>query len=38
MKNKLNNIVSVVGDYNEIATVINSEALVVVMINGLTIT
>ena len=38
MENKLNNIVSVVRDYNEIATEINSNALVVVMINGLTVT
>lgn len=38
MENKLNDIVSVVGDYNEIATEINSNALVVVMINGLTVT
>lgn len=37
METNLNNIASVLGNYNSIPTQINSEALVVVMISGLTV-
>ena len=38
MENELNNVVSAVGNYNSIPTSITSNASVVVMIDGLTIT
>lgn len=37
METNLNNIASVLGNYNSISTQITSEALVVVMISGLTV-
>lgn len=38
MENAFNNQVSILGNYNEIPTEINSNVLVVTMINGLTVT
>lgn len=38
MENELSNVVSAVGDYNSIPTSITSQAVVVTMLNGLTIT
>ncbi len=38
MENELNNQVSILGNYNEIPTEINSNVLVVTMVNGLTVT
>lgn len=38
MANNLSNTVTVLGNYNEIPTSISSQALVVAMIDGLTVT